>query len=106
MTKIWSYNFVEEGNLTQNIFTLRRIFEERPQDHRFIVTVPGRGYRFVARVREVTDGGHEKTFAAPPQNGNGHVKSLAVLPLKFWRRKTPRIKNISVWQSPIRWSRS
>jgi DNA-binding winged helix-turn-helix (wHTH) protein/Tfp pilus assembly protein PilF len=83
MTKIWGYNYVEEGNLTQNIFTLRKIFEERPKDHRFIVTVPGLGYRFVARVREIAEAKEEQTAAPPVKNGNGHVKSLAVLPLKF-----------------------
>ena len=45
MTQIWGNNFVEEANLTQNIFTLRKIFGENPKEHRFIVTVPGRGYR-------------------------------------------------------------
>ncbi len=83
MTEIWGYNYVEEGNLTQNIFTLRKIFEEKPQDHRFIVTVPGRGYRFVARVRAVTETKSENKAPAAAHNGNGHLRSLAVLPLKF-----------------------
>ena len=36
-----------------NISTLRKALGESPQDGRYIVTVPGRGYRFVAEVREV-----------------------------------------------------
>jgi TolB-like protein/Tfp pilus assembly protein PilF len=44
---------VEEGNLTQTIYTLRRLLGEHPDDHRYIVTVPGRGYRFVADVKSV-----------------------------------------------------
>ena len=40
LTSIWADVSVEEANLTQNIFVLRRILGERPRDHRFIVTVP------------------------------------------------------------------
>ncbi len=55
---VWPDSIVEENNLTQNISTLRRVFGETPDSHRFIVTVPGRGYRFVAdvRLREVDAG--------------------------------------------------
>lgn len=53
---IWPDSFVEESNLSQNIFTLRKSLGESPQEHRFIVTVPGYGYRFVAKVREVVEG--------------------------------------------------
>ena len=47
---LWPNVIVEESNLTQTIHTLRRVLDERPGEHRFIVTVPGRGYRFVAEV--------------------------------------------------------
>ena len=51
MEALWPNVVVEESNLTQTIHTLRRVLGERPEEHRFIVTVPGRGYRFVADVR-------------------------------------------------------
>ncbi len=51
LTSVWDDMRVEEGNLTQTIFALRRILGEKPRDHRFIVTVPGKGYRFVAELR-------------------------------------------------------
>jgi len=54
MSAIWPDVIVEESNLTQTIHTLRRVLGERPDDHRFIVTVPGRGYRFVANVTTCT----------------------------------------------------
>ncbi len=57
MEAVWPDSVVEENNLSQNISTLRRIFGETPGSHRYIVTVPGRGYRFVAEVREQTDNG-------------------------------------------------
>ena len=47
---VWPNVVVEEGNLTQTIHVLRRALGEHRDDHRFIVTVPGRGYRFVAEV--------------------------------------------------------
>jgi DNA-binding winged helix-turn-helix (wHTH) protein/TolB-like protein/Tfp pilus assembly protein PilF len=55
MREIWSDSIVEENNLNQNISVLRRVLGEKPGEQRFIVTVPGRGYRFVADVRQVSD---------------------------------------------------
>src|SRR5687768_15340473 len=50
---VWPDTFVEESNLTQNIFLLRRILgDERPAP-RYIETVVRRGYRFIANVRVV-----------------------------------------------------
>jgi len=83
MAEIWGNNFVEEANLTQYIFTLRKIFGEKPGDHQYIVTVPGRGYRFVARVEAIAETKSENHAPAVNSALNGHTKSLAVLPLKF-----------------------
>lgn len=67
MNAVWSDSAVEENNLTQQISTLRRVLGERPGDHRFIVTVPGRGYCFVAELkRQVTP------IAAPPRVRTSH----------------------------------
>ena len=49
---IWPDSFVEEANLSQNIFLLRKALGEKAQENRYIATVPGRGYRFV-RPREL-----------------------------------------------------
>jgi TolB-like protein/DNA-binding winged helix-turn-helix (wHTH) protein len=51
MEAVWPDSIVEENNLSQNISTLRRVFGDTPGSHRFIVTVPGRGYRFAAEVK-------------------------------------------------------
>jgi DNA-binding winged helix-turn-helix (wHTH) protein/tetratricopeptide (TPR) repeat protein len=48
---VWPDTFITEATLTQNIFRLRKALGEGAGDHRFIVTVPGRGYSFVAPVR-------------------------------------------------------
>jgi DNA-binding winged helix-turn-helix (wHTH) protein len=53
---LWPGSFVEERSLAVNISTLRKALGERASEHRYIVTIPGQGYRFVAEVREVTPG--------------------------------------------------
>ena len=67
--QVWPNTYVEEGNLTQNIFVLRKALGESPNDRRYIMTIPGQGYRFVADVREVTDESaaeHAGEAARPP----------------------------------------
>lgn len=72
MAAIWPDAVVEENNLNQNISTLRRVFGETPGSHRYIVTVPGHGYRFVAEVKaseNLTSPGSlagQRTFAVLP----------------------------------------
>ena len=51
MKQLWPDTFVEESNLGQHVFQLRKALGERPQDHAYIVTIPGRGYRFAHQVR-------------------------------------------------------
>jgi DNA-binding winged helix-turn-helix (wHTH) protein/TolB-like protein/Tfp pilus assembly protein PilF len=53
MRRVWPDTIVEESNITVYISTLRKALGENPQEHRYIVTVPGRGYSFVAKVKEV-----------------------------------------------------
>src|SRR3984885_11976163 len=43
---VWPDSFVEEGNLSQNIFLLRKAITPKQKDFRYIVTLPGRGYQF------------------------------------------------------------
>jgi DNA-binding winged helix-turn-helix (wHTH) protein len=52
--RVWPDTYVTEANLTQNVSSLRKALGDRTGDRRFIVTVPGRGYSFVAHVREVS----------------------------------------------------
>lgn len=50
---VWPDTFVEESNLAQNIFVLRKTLGDAVGKNQYIVTVPGRGYRFAERVREI-----------------------------------------------------
>jgi TolB-like protein/Tfp pilus assembly protein PilF len=52
MEAVWPDSIVEENNLAQAISKLRQVFGETPGSHSYIVTIPGRGYRFVAEVNE------------------------------------------------------
>lgn len=69
MAAIWGRAIVEENSLNQHISLLRRALGETPGDNLFIVTVPGRGYQFVANV--------EIRYDAPPER-----YGLAVLPFE------------------------
>jgi eukaryotic-like serine/threonine-protein kinase len=50
MKLLWPDTFVEESNLGQHVFQLRKALGDRSQDSTYIVTVPGRGYRFAQQV--------------------------------------------------------
>ena len=55
MQQLWPDSFVEESSLTQNVSLLRRALSEVGSDKNYIETIPKRGYRFVADVRELNE---------------------------------------------------
>jgi DNA-binding winged helix-turn-helix (wHTH) protein/Tfp pilus assembly protein PilF len=71
---IWPDAIVEENNLTQAISSLRRALGESRAEHRYIMTVAGRGYCFVADVR--TRQPRSETPTAPS------LRTMAVLPFQ------------------------
>jgi DNA-binding winged helix-turn-helix (wHTH) protein len=50
MARVWPNVFVEPANLTVHISALRRMLRDGRDGNRFIINIPGRGYRFVASV--------------------------------------------------------
>src|SRR5262249_27351406 len=56
MKRLWPDSFVEDGNLSVQVSALRKALGETPNDHRYIVTVPGRGYRFAESVKVLEKG--------------------------------------------------
>jgi TolB-like protein/DNA-binding winged helix-turn-helix (wHTH) protein len=62
---LWPDSFVEEGNLSNNVFVLRKALGEDPQ---YIETIPRRGYRFVGAVRQLPSAkkalGEQREFAS------------------------------------------
>jgi DNA-binding winged helix-turn-helix (wHTH) protein/TolB-like protein/tetratricopeptide (TPR) repeat protein len=53
MQQVWPDTVVEEVNLAHNISVLRKALGQKADENRFIITVPGRGYGFVAEVEEI-----------------------------------------------------
>jgi TolB-like protein/DNA-binding winged helix-turn-helix (wHTH) protein/Tfp pilus assembly protein PilF len=60
LKEIWPDTFVEEVNLPVNISTLRKTLGESPQNAKYIATVPGRGYRFVGEVQQLSSGNEDQ----------------------------------------------
>ena len=78
MKAVWPETFVEESNLAQNIFVLRKALGDAVGENRFIVTVPGRGYRFAEKVQVVDEG----EVVAPEQEQlivESHTRSRLVV---------------------------
>lgn len=69
MSAIWPDTVVEENNLSQQISVVRRALGEKAGENRFIATVPGTGFKFVAEVSRIVDEGDvsevEKTGPVP-----------------------------------------
>ncbi len=116
MKTLWPDSFVEEVNLSQNISTVRRALGDTAQAGRYIVTVPGKGYRFVGEVRTVAangDGGEdviveshsrsrvvieEKVEEQAPEL-EGEIPMLQGVPVKFL--PAPPQKAQRRWMVPL-----
>jgi TolB-like protein/DNA-binding winged helix-turn-helix (wHTH) protein/tetratricopeptide (TPR) repeat protein len=68
LRQVWGDTVVEEGGLTRNVSILRKTLGEKPDDHQYIVTVPARGYRFVADVRERWRNSETSDAAVPAES--------------------------------------
>src|SRR5450755_560412 len=55
LKSVWAGSFVEEGNLTQNVFLLRKVLSEESGESGLIVTVPRVGYQFAAEVATIAE---------------------------------------------------
>ena len=86
MRAVWPDSFVEEGNLAQNIFTLRKAMGEKPGGGHYIETVPKRGYRLAVAVAAAAAKPAPtpprpllETVVATPLPSRWRPKALAVL---------------------------
>ncbi len=80
MNLLWADSFVEESNLAQNVAVLRKALGENSKQHRFVLTIPGKGYRFVAAVSRVErENGVVKPIASHEAGSSGPV---AILPFR------------------------
>lgn len=62
MQQVWPGQEVEESNLTQHIFFLRRTLGDDPRTPSFIITIPGAGYLFYQPVQLINEDGSEVTI--------------------------------------------
>ncbi|HEX4769753.1 MAG TPA: winged helix-turn-helix domain-containing protein [Bryobacteraceae bacterium] len=53
LSLIWPGTVVDEANLSQSVFTLRKVLGDSRKDQHYIATIAGRGYQFVAPVTEL-----------------------------------------------------
>lgn len=65
MRRVWAGTVVEEVGVAKNVSALRKAFGESPDEHRYIVTIPGRGYRFVPKVRTVAGSEPDSGLSSP-----------------------------------------
>lgn len=77
---VWPDVTVEEGNLTQHVFTLRKILGGDPSGAQYVATVPRRGYQFVGDVLELAIAPAKTAAKTIADKDSPPGKSLAVLP--------------------------
>ncbi len=105
MKSVWPDTFVEETNLTRNIFALRKAFGDNEQN-RYIITVPGQGYRLAEGVRLVSEAdlrivaaSHSKVQIQVRETKRGRWIAAVVIvtlvlgagTIRFFRHRTPAL---------------
>jgi len=103
MKAVWPDTFVEESNLAQNIFVLRKTLgatSALPDNRQYIATIPGRGYRFAEHVRLVSedDALVVQRYSRTHLLIDEKVAQAAPAPIVV-SAQTP-IPNTSLWRSP------
>ena len=87
MKTLWPDTVVEENNLTQQISMLRKVLGEKANEHRYVVTIPGRGYSFVAELS-----GDDEGFPTGPRP----LSSDLVIPKHAWRPRVILIASLGL----------
>src|ERR1700679_127816 len=70
IARVWPQTLVEEANLKIQVSALRRALGDGQGGDRYIVTVPGRGYNFVAPLRPREPASPARSPAIVPAKGN------------------------------------
>jgi DNA-binding winged helix-turn-helix (wHTH) protein/Tol biopolymer transport system component len=119
MQRVWNDVAVEENNLTQNISALRRILGDNLDGPKFIETIPKRGYRFVAPVKEVSEeepradtpsftnlSGREHRGTGPPARVGPQKHSRRIAPAIVLGTMLLGLMGLAVmWRSWTRWGK-
>jgi serine/threonine-protein kinase len=86
MQQVWPDTVVEDVNLAHNISLLRKALGQRADENRFIITVPGRGYGFVAEVKE----NHRDAPSPGPAVSDAHLADTGLPPVEEAKHKIAR----------------
>ena len=102
LKELWPNSFVEESNLSQNIFLLRKALGDTGENRQYIVTLPGRGYRFAAPVRTMTEQGEalvaqarQRTKIVIEENEAETDQALKMLPIPQKQKRD--VNSCSPW---------
>src|SRR5262245_11172464 len=73
LERVWGARIVEENNLFRQVSRIRKALDERPDEHRYLVTIPNEGYGFVGDVIELDDlvngAAPEQVAGSEPEGG-------------------------------------
>ena len=119
MQKVWNDVAVEENNLTQSISALRKILGDNLNGPKFIETIPKRGYRFVAPVKEISEeetgsdrpsvtnlSEREHLGTVLPVGGSSQKRALRIAPaIVLGTILLVLVGLVVMWRSWTRWGR-
>lgn len=108
---LWPDAVVEESNLTQTVFVLRKILREKESGQSFISTVPGRGYLFVCPVTQIDEPAPLSPDLPPTRRRWAVPLSLCVFltfPAWFWFSRhdspvIPRLQSLTAYPGTESW---
>src|SRR5580704_16260215 len=119
MQKVWNDVAVEENNLTQSISALRKILGDNLDGPKFIETIPKRGYRLVAPVKEVSEeeigndrpsvtnlSEREHLGTGLPAGGSSQKRSSRIAPaIVLGTILLVLVGTVAIWRSWTPWGR-
>jgi len=91
LSSLWPNTFVEEGSLSNNVFLLRKALGDSTENPKYIETVPGRGYRFIADI--IANG----TDSASAPTGVAMAPSLVVLSASATSPAASSSRKLTAW---------
>jgi DNA-binding winged helix-turn-helix (wHTH) protein len=108
MNQVWPDSFVEETNLTFNIQQLRKSLGDSARKPQYIETVPRRGYRFIAKIEEVLNGGNNMVNLAQQPGGfdnqprtasieSSNNSSISKMPERAFAAKAGTVSAFPYW---------
>jgi DNA-binding winged helix-turn-helix (wHTH) protein len=108
MSAVWPDSFVEESNLTNNVYVLRQVLGLGEGGKGYIETEPRRGYRFTAQVRELPQASHEEVvlerhavtrIVTEEEEPSGHGEKIEQSPARSLPAKGQRDRFLSwkIW---------